>query len=302
LIHAQFGLFTVPESNPAVWILLFLATDFVFYWSHRASHRVNFFAAAHAVHHQAVDFNHASALRQSWTNRPVMFLFYIPFAVAGVSLAMISGVLLVNLLLQFFSHNGVIRRKLGWLEYVFVTPRTHRVHHGVNAPYLDKNFGGVLIVWDRLFGSFVDLDEKKEVRIGWEDAMNRFDPIAANFDFYQKILFVSRRRTGFWKRLSTWIETPEALGAELERLGFAQYRPLPKRRRFTNGAKLAVLAVLAVAVTATVYLLRHAPSLPLSNRVSIAVLVFFVIWCVGRILTRDRVDWRRRNFEDRRAA
>jgi alkylglycerol monooxygenase len=199
-IRARAGLFPIQRSDPGAWAALVLAVDLGWYAGHRASHRITFFIASHAVHHQALDFNHGSALRQTWWSRPIMFIFAIPLAVTGFPAEMVLAVSAANTLVQFFSHNGLITRRLGWLEHVLVTPRTHRVHHGVNARYVDRNFGGMFIFWDKLFGTFADLDDAEEVVLGGPDRVGRLHPFRSNFDYFRRILFVFRRSRGLRAR------------------------------------------------------------------------------------------------------
>jgi sterol desaturase/sphingolipid hydroxylase (fatty acid hydroxylase superfamily) len=127
--------------------------DFMYYWDHRAGHEVRLLWAAHVVHHSSQHYNLSTALRQTWTGE-YTFLFFIPVVLAGVPVEIALAAWSVNLLYQFWIHTEAIDRMRGWFEYVFNTPSHHRVHHGSQSQYLDRNYGGVLIVWDRLFRSF----------------------------------------------------------------------------------------------------------------------------------------------------
>ena len=138
--------------GPLVWIAALVADDFAYYWFHRLHHEVRAFWAAHVTHHSSRHYNLATALRQSWT--PMTSLpFYAPLALLGFDPLMLAAVHGINLLYQFWIHTETIGR-LGPLERVLNTPSHHRVHHASNVQYLDRNYGGILIVWDRLFGSF----------------------------------------------------------------------------------------------------------------------------------------------------
>src|SRR5262249_13884093 len=141
-----------PEASIWSWIVAFLLVDLCYYWFHRASHRVNFIWATHIVHHQSEEFNLSVALRQSWIQSLFSMVFYLPLATLGVPLEVALGAIALNTIGQFWFHTRVIGR-LGWLEWVLNTPSHHRVHHGRNPKYLDKNYAGVLIIWDRLFGT-----------------------------------------------------------------------------------------------------------------------------------------------------
>ncbi len=138
-----------------VFVFAFVGVDFFYYWFHRGSHRVMLFWAAHAPHHSSEDFNFAVALRQGPLQPLVSQLFYLPLALVGVPHPLFVTMATISLLYQFFIHTELVD-KLGPLEWVLNTPSHHRVHHGCNAAYIDKNHGGIFIVWDRLFGTFVE--------------------------------------------------------------------------------------------------------------------------------------------------
>ncbi|MFY9265706.1 MAG: sterol desaturase family protein [Solirubrobacterales bacterium] len=143
----------LPADQPYTYILLFFADDFAFYWYHRVHHEVRLFWAQHVVHHSSERFNLSTALRQQWvlmTELP----FWAPLALLGFSPAMIVGMHAVSLMYQYWIHTEAIGKMPRWYESVFNTPSHHRVHHGSNPQYLDRNYGGVLIIWDRIFGSF----------------------------------------------------------------------------------------------------------------------------------------------------
>jgi sterol desaturase/sphingolipid hydroxylase (fatty acid hydroxylase superfamily) len=148
----QFALFDIGTAWWA-WLLLFVAEDFCYYWYHRVHHEVRFFWAAHVNHHSSQHYNLSTALRQSWTTPFTGPLFWLPLPLLGFEPWMILVQMAVSLLYQFWLHTEAIDR-LGPLEWVFNTPSHHRVHHGSNREYLDRNHGGILIIWDRLFGTF----------------------------------------------------------------------------------------------------------------------------------------------------
>lgn len=135
------------------WAGAFILSDFAYYWAHRWSHRVNLFWIGHVVHHQSEDYNLGVALRQSAAQKILMMWVYWPLAVAGLPPWMFASVMAVNLVYQFWIHTESIRH-LGPLEWIMNTPSHHRVHHGRNPEYIDKNHAGVFIIWDRLFGTF----------------------------------------------------------------------------------------------------------------------------------------------------
>lgn len=155
------------ELNPVTAVLTFLGVDFCYYWMHRASHRVRWLWAAHVVHHSSERMNFSTAMRQNATN---IFnggwAFYLPLALLGFNPVWIGVTYALSLVYQFFIHTTVVGRLPRWLEWLFNTPSHHRVHHGRNPGYIDRNYGGILIIWDRLFGSFVDEDMQSPPEYG----------------------------------------------------------------------------------------------------------------------------------------
>lgn len=141
-------------TGAAAWALLFFAEDFTYYWWHRASHEVRFLWAAHENHHSSEYFNYSTALRQSYTTPFTVPLFYWWLPLVGFHPAMVATQIAISLIYQFWIHTELVDRMPRWFELVFNTPSHHRVHHGANVEYLDRNHGGILIIWDRLFGTF----------------------------------------------------------------------------------------------------------------------------------------------------
>ncbi|EDM47728.1 sterol desaturase family protein [Marinobacter algicola DG893] len=155
------------ELNWATGLLTFLGVDFCFYWMHRSSHRIRWFWAAHVVHHSSERMNFSTAMRQNATNIfNGMWLFYLPLALIGFNPVWIGVAYALSLVYQFFIHTTLVGKLPGWVETVFNTPSHHRVHHGRNPGYIDRNYGGTLIVWDRLFGTFVAENEQAPPEYG----------------------------------------------------------------------------------------------------------------------------------------
>ncbi|WED28101.1 sterol desaturase family protein [Vibrio sp. DW001] len=167
------------DMNLASFGLLMVLQDFFYYWFHRGSHRIRWMWAAHVVHHSSERMNFSTAFRQSLMYPFAgMWLFWVPLVLIGFEPSWVIFAVLLNLSLQFFVHTQWVRT-LGPLEHVFNTPSHHRVHHGVNAQYIDKNYAGVLIVWDKLFGSFEP--EHEPVRYGISKPIKSFNPWTVTF-------------------------------------------------------------------------------------------------------------------------
>jgi len=168
----------------ASWIALLLLGDLAYYWFHRLSHEVRFLWAAHVNHHSSERYNLSTALRQSWTTGFTSMLFYWPLALLGFPPAMILAGIAINTVYQFWIHTELIDR-VGPLEAVLNTASHHRVHHGTNPRYLDRNHGGMLIVWDRLFGTFEP--EGEAVRFGLTHNIDTFNPLRIAFHEWQAL-------------------------------------------------------------------------------------------------------------------
>ncbi|MGR5286541.1 sterol desaturase family protein [Vibrio maritimus] len=194
------------EMSLTMFLLLMVLQDFFYYWFHRASHRVRWMWAAHVVHHSSENMNFSTAFRQSLMYPLAgMWLFWMPLIIVGFEPKWVVFVVLLNLGLQFFVHTQWIR-KLGPLEWVFNTPSHHRVHHGVNAQYIDKNYAGILIVWDRIFGTFEP--EVEEVRYGISKPVNSFNPFVVTFREWNEIVRALSRRDMSFKQKMTIVLSP----------------------------------------------------------------------------------------------
>ena len=207
--------------NPEFWntwygyVIALLFYDLCYYWLHRTGHGVALFWAAHVVHHQSQQYNLSTALRQTSTGAFFGWIFYIPMAIAGVPPQVFGIVALVDLLYQFWVHTEQVG-KLGWFDRVFCSPSNHRVHHAVNDPYIDRNYGGVLVVWDRLFGSFQDELDAAPCVYGTRSALNSWDPLWANAEVYAGLVQDSWR-TGNWRdKLRVWFKPPGWQSADLQ--------------------------------------------------------------------------------------
>jgi alkylglycerol monooxygenase len=187
------------------WVLALIFYDFCYYWLHRLGHESAILWAAHVVHHQSQDYNLSTALRQTSSGALLGWVFYIPMALAGVPPAVFGIVALIDLLYQFWVHTEHVP-KLGWFDRWFCSPSNHRVHHAVNDRYVDRNYGGVLIIWDRMFGSFKEEDEK--CVYGTRSPLNSWDPLWANAEVYSS-LFKDAWHTQSWAdKLRVFLKPP----------------------------------------------------------------------------------------------
>jgi alkylglycerol monooxygenase len=201
------ALFTLPANSAWVWLGALVVYDFLYYWLHRCGHEVNILWAAHVVHHQSEDYNLTTALRQTGSGFALGWLFYLPMALLGVPVEVFVVVALIDLLYQFWIHTGQIRR-LGWFDRVFASPSNHRAHHAVNDRYLDRNYGGILMLWDHLFGSFVEESAEDPPVYGTRSPLRSFNPLWANVEVYWAIGKDAWHARDWRDKLRIWIKPP----------------------------------------------------------------------------------------------
>ena len=199
----QYRLFSFEMTIPVI-ILLFLLDDFCYYWFHRLSHSSRFLWASHSIHHSSQKYNLSTALRQTWTGDLTgTFLFWLVLPFIGFSAEWVMTMKAISLIYQFWIHTEMIKKMPRWFELFFNTPSHHRVHHAVQAQYLDRNHAGVLIIWDKLFGTFV-LENEKPV-YGLVTNINTHNPFKIAFiewklifkDFKLKIPFTTKLKYFF---------------------------------------------------------------------------------------------------------
>ena len=207
-IWNQFNLGLLNSYTPLTWILAFVLYDLSYYWLHRCHHEIKFLWASLVVLHHGEEFNLSTALRQTATDFIFKWVFYTPMLFLGVPPEIFVTVAALNLIYQFWVHTEHIDR-LGFLDYIFVTPSNHRIHHAQNKEYIDANYGGVFIIWDIIFGTFKD--ERKELKpiYGTSKPLKSWNPFWANFEVWTEI-FKDTWRTKSWKdKFKVWISRPK---------------------------------------------------------------------------------------------
>lgn len=203
LAWQHLGLLAPDPTSPWTWVAAFVFYDFCYYWNHRLGHERNVLWAAHSVHHQSEEYNLSTALRQTSTGFIFGWIFYLPMALAGIPPLVFLTVAAMNLLYQFWVHTRHVP-KLGPLEWVFITPSNHRVHHAQNPVYMDRNYGGVFILWDRLFGTFQEELDEEPVVFGVTTPLASWNPLWANLQFYAQLWQDAARARSWWDRLRIW--------------------------------------------------------------------------------------------------
>lgn len=290
LVFEHVALTRLPADALWVWVFALLFYDLCYYWLHRAGHRVAVLWAAHAVHHQSEDYNLSTALRQTSSGFLLGWLFYLPMAVAGVPPLVFATVALIDLLYQYWVHTQQVGR-LGWFDRWFCSPSNHRVHHAVNDRYLDRNYGGILIVWDRLFGTFTEEDDAEPCVYGTRSPLRSWNPLWANLQVYRELVLDSWRARSWADKLRVWLKPPGWRPADVaarwpkpafDIVALQRYDP-PLRA----GAAAAATTLFLAVLSGTSAFLWHAHLLaPLQQAAAMAALVA-ALWLVGA-LTQPR--------------
>ena len=285
-LYERFRLVTFGEGSPVPWLIAFVVVDLAYYWWHRLSHEVNFLWAAHAVHHQSEDYNLAVALRQSILTSFTSLPFYYPMAFLGVPPVVYVTMVALSTLYQFWIHTELVG-KLGWLERFLNTPSHHRVHHAVNPQYLDRNYGAILIVWDRLFGTFVE--EREPAVFGTTKPIGSFNPAWAQVQTWFEIAEKARPLRGIRDRARIWIAPPsyDPLGRPAP--GEAELRSRVKHAAAIPGAlKAYALVQFAPLIAATFFMLLWQYSAPKGPLLVAAGFVFWTLIGLGGLLDGKR--------------
>lgn len=203
----QYRIFNLNESNWWYWLLLFFADDFSYYWFHRVSHNVNWFWASHVVHHSSQRYNLAAALRQTWTgNLTGSFLFWAWMPLIGFHPVWILFMQQISLIYQFWIHTETVTTLPKPFEYVLNTPSHHRVHHGSDLKYLDRNHGGILIIWDRVFGTFQPEEERPTY--GLTRNINSFNPVVIALKTWGELFSAAFRSGSVRNCINYFVQPP----------------------------------------------------------------------------------------------
>jgi len=206
----EFAPFKMPMETVWAWAILLFVDDFAYYWFHRFSHEIRFFWNFHVVHHSSNQYNLSVAVRQSWFSGLTHWIFYLPVALLGFPLWAFVTMHGLNLIYQFWIHTKLVGN-LGFIEKIFNTPSHHRVHHGVNDQYLDKNYAGIFIVWDKMFGTFVE--ETEEPRYGIIKPLTSYNWLWINTHGWAEMFEAMKLKKTFFGKLRCVFGAP---GMEFE--------------------------------------------------------------------------------------
>ncbi|MBI3368737.1 MAG: sterol desaturase family protein [Burkholderiales bacterium] len=289
LAYEQLALWRLPANSAWVWVGALLLYDLLYYGYHRLGHRVALMWAAHVVHHQSEDYNLSTALRQTSSGWIVGWLFYLPMAVIGIPPLVFGVVALIDLLYQYWVHTQQVGR-LGWFDRWFCSPSNHRVHHAVNDRYVDKNYGGILIVWDRLFGSFEDEHDDEPCVYGTRAPLRSYNPLWANLEVYAALARDAWHARSWADKLRVWFKPPGWRPADV-----AERFPKPafdirRVQRYdppaSAGAMLLSGALFVAVLVGTIALLWTAHRLTAGQQLAAALAVLLSLSVIGWLGSR----------------
>ncbi|EOQ89176.1 fatty acid hydroxylase family protein [Leptospira yanagawae serovar Saopaulo str. Sao Paulo = ATCC 700523] len=289
------------------WLVLFVLLDFLFYLAHRYSHEIKILWASHVVHHSSEEFNLSVALRQSFIRNIGIGMFYLPLALLGFPVESYLIIDALNRTYQFWVHTRTINKLPKWFEAIFVTPSHHRVHHAMNPEYIDKNYGGVFIVWDKLFGTFCE--ESFEPRYGLTSQLHQYDPIGANIHVL-KDLFSDLIQTKYkWQGIVSFFSYPSVRPDDLQiamdrgvrdpKIWLAHHKLELTQKVFNSVFRIPSGPTIyrvylgfqfAIPTILTLYFLKRMHLFRLPEVSSVLVLLVFSFYSLGKLL-EGKKEW-----------
>lgn len=286
-LNANFSIFSI-ESTATTWVLLFLATDLLWYWYHRFGHTVNLFWASHIVHHQSDDFNYTAAARITVFQAVARGLFWCVLPIIGFNAHMITVLLLIHGTYPFFTHTQLVG-KLGWLEYIIVTPSHHRVHHSSNPEYLDKNYGDMLIIWDKIFGTFIE--ETTEPKFGLTKSLGSYSFLWQHFHYVLELAVAFRMAKTAKQKFKVIFGGPNDIDARIRLLLERKFSKKTVEADVKYSKKLTNSIIAKTAVTMIVLFLTilFAEFITAFNIFLITVFIILSVIATGAML--DQKKW-----------
>lgn len=288
-----YHLFDLPDEGFGIWLFALVAYDFSYYWFHRVSHEVNVFWAAHVVHHQSEDYNLGTALRQSGSGL-FGFIFYLPWLYIGIPPEILFASGAINLVYQFWVHTQHVYR-IGPLEYVMVTPSNHRVHHAQNRIYIDRNYGGIFCIWDRIFGTFQAELPNEPCIYGIRKPLKSYNPFWANVHVYWSTLLDSWYARRWQDKIKVWFKGPGWRPVGLDQTHPIERTSLENFRKFDPPASRPVrlyaffqFLCTTLAGTGMLIIVHDWDSTPLVLGTGLVCISFYLqsTWTEGRSFAR----------------
>ena len=284
------------ESSLLVYVIAFIGIDFAGYWVHRINHSINYFWNHHIIHHSSEEFNLACALRQSISNFfSISFIFLVPTALIGVPAEVVGVLAPLHLFAQYWYHTRLIG-KLGFLEYIIVTPSHHRVHHAINKEYLDKNLSQVFIVWDKLFGTFQEeLDDVPPV-YGVKRPLRSWNPIKINFSHLFLLIRDAWRTTNFLDKFKIWFMPTGWRPEDVEKkypiksidsvYDYKKYYPiLSKELQYWSWYQFIVVFIFIM------YFINNLHIISFTDATLFAAFIFTCIYSLTSLMDKEKNSW-----------
>ena len=290
----HWALLRLPADSWPTWVFAFILYDFCYYWQHRFGHTVGLFWASHVVHHQSEEFNLTTALRQPGAGAFTNWIFYVPMALGGVPVTVFLLVGVAQLFYQFWPHTQHIGR-MGFLDRWIQTPSNHRVHHAQNDIYLDKNYVGVFLIWDHLFGSFQEERDDEPPIYGIRGQLKSWNPVWANLHYFWSMARDSWHARSWRDKLCVWIAPPGWRPADVAaRFPKPAYDPRRDFVRFDPPRRLSLSVYVVVQFAALVAANSHFLALLPKESTGWSILYFAFI--LGSLVTLGGVLENRREF------
>jgi sterol desaturase/sphingolipid hydroxylase (fatty acid hydroxylase superfamily) len=273
------------ESSVTTWILLFLATDLLWYWYHRFGHTVNLFWATHIVHHQSDDFNYTVAARITVFQAIARGLFWCVLPIIGFKAEMITVLLLIHGTYPFFTHTQLVG-KLGWLEYIIVTPSHHRVHHSSNPEYLDKNYGDMLIVWDKIFGTYIE--ETTEPKYGLTKSLDSYSFLWQHFHYVLELIVAFRMAKTFKDKLKVIFGGPNDIDGRIRSLLERKFSKKAVDIQYSNKLLNAIMVKTIVTMVVLFFTILFSEYITTSNVFLLAGFIILSVIVTGAMLEQKK--------------
>ncbi len=297
-IHQYYAQFSLQVTAVSSWVAGFLAYDVLYYWAHRAHHGIALLWAVHEVHHSGEDMNFGLAVRQSPFGDATTWLFFLPMALVGVPVEIFLGVTAIQLVFQYAIHNTFVK-SLGYLEWILVTPSQHRVHHARNHLYIDKNYGNVLVIWDRLFGTYQPEVAAHPVVYGLRRSVRTWNPLTIIFRAGVDLVRKSLACTRFSHRMLCFIKEPAWQPGSTASAASALYAddgPSAQFRKFDPplaGQNVAYcVLLLSIVAGLIIFLLLQIERLSAAAVMLTIALILWNVWVLGNLLDGRRNYWR----------
>lgn len=283
----RLGLFEWNMGSAFTWILFFFVYDFFYYWGHRLSHTVNFMWNGHLPHHQSEEYNFTVALRQGALQDTLMFPVFLPMAIMGCPLEVFATVLLLNKFFQFWIHAKAIGR-VPYIEGILNTPSAHRVHHAVNPRYVDKNHGGVIMLWDKLFGTWAEERDEEPCVYGVRQPYRSWDPLYAHVDWWARLWKDAVNTEKWTDKIRLWFMPTGWRPADVTKSDPWKPYDIENYKKYDPAVslwqKVAAITLFLATLPIISHLLFEQFSLPLWNKAGLAVVIIACLYACAYLL------------------